>query len=537
MKQRSLVLLGALCLGGAVGAAEEPVVLTHLTGTVRDADGKPIAGAVVRLRSTEGYCQTRAGTPGSGRGRTDADGKYTVGVFTKKDAQIHVKGVSAEAPGFIRFDEDFFYRVPVLRPGESTELNLSLARGEVLAGTAEEPLSAFERRLGDKPADRSAIFIVRGPSFKQAFATQQGGKFEVWVPKGRYTLELVRNPSLAPVRLEDVPSASRGLKLAVIDPPVSEEVLARAFDVLWQDMDRHYSYFTLKKVDWAALKERYRPKAVTAGTLRKFVLVLEEMLATLHDSHVWIAWPEENVYPYVPPQRPNNYNRQVTLGTLEKITWCGNFAAVGTVKGDGFGAFILTNQPRADRDAVRQAVEHIRSMKDAPGFVVDLRDAGGGNELLAREIARCFCGADAVYAKSKYRNGPGHDEFGPTYDRVLKASEEAFVRPVVCLIGPRSVSSGEGFVQMMKCLPHVTTVGARTRGSSGNPAAFKLPGVDVTVYYSRWVDMMPDGRPIEGVGIAPDVEVNAAPEAYEGKDPTWEKALEVLRKKVIDRKP
>jgi C-terminal processing protease CtpA/Prc len=177
-------------------------------------------------------------------------------------------------------------------------------------------------------------------------------------------------------------------------------------------------------------------------------------------------------------------------------------------------------------------VEFIRSMRDTPGFLVDLREANGGDERLALQIARQFCGKDIVYAKSKYRNGPGHDDFGPVYDRVLKAVDKPSTKPVVCLIGPRAVSSGEGFVQMMKCLPHVTTVGLRTRGSSGNPKPFKLPGVEVTVFYSRWVDLMPDGVAIEGAGIAPDVELNFPDKVYTEKDPTWDKALEILRKKT-----
>jgi C-terminal processing protease CtpA/Prc len=116
---------------------------------------------------------------------------------------------------------------------------------------------------------------------------------------------------------------------------------------------------------------------------------------------------------------------------------------------------------------------------------------------------------------------------------VLKAAAKPYTKPVVCLIGPRAVSSGEGFVQMLKCLPHVTTVGARTRGSSGNPQPFALPGVPVTVWYSRWVDLLPDGTPIEGAGIAPDIAVQAPRHAYHEKDPTWDKAVEVLRAKVL----
>src|SRR5262249_55550742 len=227
-----------------------------------------------------------------------------------------------------------------------------------------------------------------------------------------------------------------------------------------------------------------------------------------------------------------NYNRDAVSSALQEPTYCGNFALVGVTKADGFGALVLTNQSRANQNSVRMVVEFIRAHHAAPGFLVDLREANGGNELLAQEIAREFCGKDAVYAKSKYRAGPGHEDFGPVYDRVLKAGEKPYTKPVVCLIGPRAISSGEGFVQMLKCLPRVITVGARTRGSSGNPKPCELPGVAVTVWYSRWVDLLPDGTPIEGAGITPDIAVDAPQDAYKEEDPTWDRAVEVLRKKV-----
>jgi hypothetical protein len=528
------VVLCCCCLAGRCPAGEEPLVLVSLHGTVRDADGKPIAGAVVRLRSTQGYTETRGGTEAIGGGKTDSQGKYKLSVYTKPHGRVAVRGVSAQARGFVRFLEDFVMDDgPVLLPGKSAELNIVLGRGEGLAGTFEVPLSNGERRMGITRADQQVVFAVVGPSFRQYYMTEKGCTFEAWVPPGRYTVELAGDPRRAHVRKENVPSGTRGLKLALVEPPVSEEVLGRAFDALWDDMDRYYSYFDLKKVDWKALKERYRRQAVAGRTLRGLVGVLEEMLAELHDGHVWIVWPEGTVYQnHGGPARPTNYNREATLAALNGVTWCGDFAVVGKTKGDGFGALILMRQSKADAAGVRKAVDFIRSTADAPGFLVDLRDANGGNELFAREIARQFCGKDVVYAKSKFRDGPGHGAFGPAHDRVLKASDKPFVKPVVCLVGPRAVSSGEGFVQMMKCLPHVTTVGTRTRGSSGNPAPFQLPGVAVTVFYSRWVDLMPDGTPIEDAGIAPEVELNFPAKAYAEKDPTWEKALELLRKKA-----
>jgi RNA polymerase sigma-70 factor (ECF subfamily) len=325
-------------------------------------------------------------------------------------------------------------------------------------------------------------------------------------------------------------------KQVSVDDAVAEKVLAWAFAALWEDMDRNYSYFDLKKIDWTALQERYRKKAAKAGTVRQFVAVLKEMLSHLRDGHVWIEWPEGQVATYRAPVRFNNYNRQATLAQLEEKKECGMFAVIGKTKGDNFGAIVLIRQSRADAASVKQVVDFIHAMKEAPGFLLDLRDANGGNEQLAQEIAQQFCGKETIYAKSKYRAGPSHADFGPIYDRTLKAGANPFLKPVVCLIGPRCVSSGEGFVQMMKCLPHITLVGSRTRGSSGNPKPFQLPALDVSVYYSRWVDLMPDGTPIEGAGIAPDLELNFPAADYAEKDPTWERAVETLRKKIVEKK-
>ena len=180
-------------------------------------------------------------------------------------------------------------------------------------------------------------------------------------------------------------------------------------------------------------------------------------------------------------------------------------------------------------------VEFIRAHETVPGFLVDLRGADGGDELLARGIAREFCAAKTVYARSKYRDGPRPTDFGPVYDRILEPSDRPFTKPVVCLLGPSCVSSGEGLAQMLVCLPNVTSIGLPTRGSSGNPRPSKLPGVPVTIVYSRWVNLMPDGRPIEGGGIQPQIRVDVPDIAFKDRDPIWERAVELLRERVPAR--
>jgi hypothetical protein len=478
---RSLVLtaLSALLMtAGAAPADDDPFKdwpQSHLTGTVRDRDGKPINGARVLLNNRDGPSATLGGNWAF----TGADGKYSLRVFVKPDSKVLVTEVLVSAKGFVQLRERFLLEEVVLLPGKKAEANFVLARGEVLGGKIDVPLHGAEKAVGIKPEERQFAFAVRGPSFKEYFLSEKGGRFEVWVPKGAYTIEVVMGSGRAAVRRENVPSGSADLKLAPTYPRPGAAALGKAFDALWDDMDRHYSHFALKKVDWKALQGRYRPRAVAARDLQEFVDVLTEMLGHLRDGHVWVDF--EGRIPTHASRADGNYNREVVRNALKDTADCGDFALVGVTKAGGFGALVLTHQSKADRESVRQAVEFIRAHHDAPGFLVDLREANGGNELLAREVARAFCGKDAVYARSKYRAGPGHDDFGPVYERLLEAGEKPYTRPVVCLIGPRAVSSGEGFVQMLKCLPHVTTVGARTRGSSGNPKPFALPGVAVTV--------------------------------------------------------
>ena len=98
------------------------------------------------------------------------------------------------------------------------------------------------------------------------------------------------------------------------------------------------------------------------------------------------------------------------------------------------------------------------------------------------------------------------------------------------------MSSGEALVTMMRTLSHVTLVGMTTRGASGNPKPVELPGLNARVYFSTWVDMLPDGEIFEGRGISPDIEVNEPIDAYTAGDPTWERGLAVLRKRIADER-
>ena len=312
---------------------------------------------------------------------------------------------------------------------------------------------------------------------------------------------------------------------------LTPEVAERAFDQLWQDMDRNYSYFDLKQIDWPALKAKYRPKAQACKDVAEFVVVLKEMLAELKDMHIWMDTPTGRVGVYeIPWER--NWSPPAIRAHLAKFDAIGKLAVVGTLK-EGYGFLVFENQGAATPELAKLTVEKIEALADVPGFMVDLRGgATGGNEALAQPIAAAFCAKPVVYAKQKFRSGPAHNQFGQVFDRRLQAGAKPFTKPVVVLLGPRVMSSGEGMAKMFAALPNVTTVGSPTRGASGNPSPVDLKEVGVKVWYSRWVSMLPDGTPIEGRGVQPKIEAKFPVAEFGAKDPVFEKGLEVLGEKV-----
>jgi len=494
----------------------------RLEGVVRDAAGKPISDATVLVNRTTDALPV-GGLPNT---KTGPNGEYTLELRYRGETPIVVRELWVEAKGYVRAQE---MKTHPLKNGAVERIEFQLVTGEVLAGEIRFPPSST-REGSERGTEPAYVLEVSGEGFQQYHLTK-GSRFEIYVPAGVYAIRCLNHPG-AP--WSGLKSGSRELKLEPKPVVLDERTLGELFDRVWSAIDRNYSYFVVKRdVDWDALKSLYRPQALKARDTGEFVSVLKAMLAHLKDLHVWIARSGGIEACYQPPPVERNWSRAATLAALEEEgrVDCG-FALVGKTKGDGFGYFLMIRQSEANETGVREAEAAIKALREVPGFVVDLRQANGGDERKAEAIARLFCKTNTIYALSKYRNGPAHDAFTKNFERTLVASPQPYTRPVVCLIGPGAVSSGEGFVKMMKALPQVTTVGHRTRGASGNPKPVALPALNLAVYFSRWVDMTPDGQTFEGIGLRPDVPVELPAAAHAEHDPTLEKGIEVLRARV-----
>jgi Peptidase family S41/Tricorn protease C1 domain len=322
---------------------------------------------------------------------------------------------------------------------------------------------------------------------------------------------------------------------AVKQPAVLTSANAKAaFDQLWEAFDRDYAMFVLRpEVDWAKLRDEYRPQALASTSTLEFEKVCAEILKPLRDLHVWLTVSGQNVQVFNRPRAANsNPNAHAAiLGTLHKS---GNVKWAVTDDQIGFIAIYGWN----DSEIASQCDKALEQMRNTRGLIVDVRLNGGGSEDVARDFAGRFLEREFVYAYGQFRNGPSHTNLTEKFAR--KAGPRGpwrYDRPVVLLIGQKCMSSNESFIGMMTGNPAVTTMGDHTCGSSGNPQIINLP-LDMTVSVPRWIDYLPDGTPLDEHGFQPQVAFTAAPEAFQGaRDDLLTAALERLRRSPLPDKP
>jgi hypothetical protein len=326
---------------------------------------------------------------------------------------------------------------------------------------------------------------------------------------------------------------------SVRQPPVLTPKLAEeAFDQVWEAFDKKYAMFVLRpEVDWAKLREQYRPKALASTSTYEFANVCADMLKNLRDLHIWLKVAGADLPVFNRP-RSANANLQGCRAILRSVEQeegeAGGVAWTVTTNNIGYIAIFGWGDSKIPA-ACGEALEH---MRDTRGLIVDVRLNGGGGEPLAEQFAGRFLEKEFVYAYSQFRNGPSHTNLTEKYERkITPRGPWRYNRPVLLLIGQKCMSSNESFIGMMTGDPEVTTMGDHTCGSSGNPEMVELP-LDMTVSVPQWIDYLPDGTPLDERGFQPQIPFTPAPGAFEGdRDDLLTAALARLSQAPLPAKP
>ena len=301
------------------------------------------------------------------------------------------------------------------------------------------------------------------------------------------------------------------------------------FEALWKIMDENYCFFEFKKVDWDEVHDRY--SAQIKDTMNQFTLFdkLGEMLAELQDGHTnlvssfnmsrYWGWYEDY---------PKNFNLDLIndnyLGKDYKIA--GGLKYQLLANGQiGYVYYSSFSSPVGENNLDYMFLY----FKDCKGLIIDVRDNGGGSMAYADRIASRFLQERILTGYSQYKKGNGHNDFTEPNPMYLSPSDRIrWLRPVAVLTNRHSYSATNDFVNVMRLLPNVTTMGDQTGGGSGLPFSSELP-IGWSVRFSACPILDVDKQHTE-FGIPPKKPVALTEEDIrKGKDTIIEAAITLLQ--------
>lgn len=189
-----------------------------------------------------------------------------------------------------------------------------------------------------------------------------------------------------------------------------------------------------------------------------------------------------------------------------------------------------------DRLAPSGVDSMFEKLKDARAIVFDMRGYPQGTAWL---IAPRLTGQRQVVA-ARFRRPlamapPGHSGdvavLGAASDFVQylpDSDKPKYLGPTVLLIDERAMSQAEHLGLFFKAANNTVFVGSATAGANGDVSYFTVPG-GITIGFSGQEVLHPDGRPLQRVGLVPDIEVKPTIEGIRaGRDEVLERALEYL---------
>jgi C-terminal processing protease CtpA/Prc len=204
-------------------------------------------------------------------------------------------------------------------------------------------------------------------------------------------------------------------------------------------------------------------------------------------------------------------------------------------------------------DDFKKALPELRKAK---AIILDIRENGGGSTDIGSAILEYLTPDEYLYGsasrtrqhiaaykawgafeddkESKYYKMWKDDyyyELGADTLKVRPSLQERIVVPTVILTDYMTASAAEDFLVYTDNQKHMTRIGRKTFGSTGQPMSIPL-GKGFGARICTKDDTYPDGRIFVGVGIAPHIEVvPTLDDMLNERDVMLEKAVEFLKTK------
>ncbi|MCS6808727.1 MAG: S41 family peptidase [Bacteroidota bacterium] len=280
---------------------------------------------------------------------------------------------------------------------------------------------------------------------------------------------------------------------------------ATVFDSMWKTIHERYTFFTFKRIDWNAVRAKYRERAISARNEQELFAVLAATLNELQDDHTNLVstFDVSRAEPFY--NDSTNYDQDILERVyLRRKQWFTGALTHAILERRGkkygyinYGSF--SND--IDTAAWNTVIRRFRQ-ENVAGMIFDIRSNGGGSIGNVIFLASRLAQAPSDVLLEMTKNGPGPNDYNPPKKLTIRpdtAADEQMYRfidrPVAVLTNRRSYSAASFFPACLKApeFKHVRLIGDHTGGGSGLPIDAQLPN-GWTYRFSGTKTFIPAGR-------------------------------------------
>jgi carboxyl-terminal processing protease len=353
------------------------------------------------------------------------------------------------------------------------------------------------------------------------------------------------------------PIASANFQISVTDR-------LTIFDKAWETIDKNFFDPKFNGVNWAQMKDKYRPLAEAATDKVQLLDVFQKMLGELHTSHTAASadfqfgtglgysqiedrWLVNRIAPGSPAQLAGiergwiltgsggdciGSNRNVSVHFLDlreqarsATLTCATYASApepaATVRALDGTAVYLPFTSFTTGPGTWFADQVVRN-KSAQTLVLDLRGNWGGSLEIAQKIF-------ALFFTEKTDVGAFRDRKGKTLSLKMGGNKSAYRGRILVLTDRNTGSAAEVFASAVQESGRGIVVGQRSKGGVLGATHYKLPnGFDLHVALMDYHTVK--GVRLEGRGVIPDVAVDLTIKDFrEDRDAVLDRVRQLLQ--------
>jgi len=290
---------------------------------------------------------------------------------------------------------------------------------------------------------------------------------------------------------------------ALFKPDKSSSDPLTNFNYLWNEVDKKYSYFELKNIDWDQIKIKYQAKITQDMGEEKLFKVLADMLKELKDDHTNLMSPfDVSRYDVALKNDVNFRMRTIEEFYIPKAMYSGGISH-DFLSDEKIGYIRYSSFMNGISDATLDFI--LKRYKNTKGLILDLRDNGGGNIQNVPLLLERFSSQKTLVGYFKTRNGKNRTDFSEKQSFYIGSyAGVRYEKPLMVLIDRGSFSATTMFSLATKSFPTIKLIGDTTGGGGGLPNGGQLPnGWTYRFSISQLIDL--EGNSYAESGVSPNI--------------------------------